>query len=419
MASSSLSFSFWSAISHQRHDVFLSFRGEDTRHGLLKNLHAALSEAGISTFKDDINLEKGSDITSELLKAIQMSRIAVVLSRRTMLLQGGAWTNWLRSSNADESMARLCFRCSMMWILMMFTTRVGVLLKLSLHTNSVLRWTPPLTTRLVGGEQLYKNLQPYHLAPGICTNTSILLTIDGMHESNFINEIIKHIKSRRQDAHMSLTLQPKEIDSGKDYLNLLLSVISDDVLVIGIYGIMGQPNGLVRLQQQLLSDILMDEHDVEIDELSRGIDMISTQLRNRRVLVVLDNVDNIHQLNALARKRDWFGPGSRIIITTRDAELLSVLETDDVYGPQGIQAQRKLMSLVNEIERERKKNALQPIDYGPKLCQHHPNDDNISYMFLRIAFQTALRRQCAYHLKDCTGLTELFFSDIFLTICIA
>lgn len=199
------------------------------------------------------------------------------------------------------------------------------------------------------------------------------------HESKFINEIIKHIKSRCQDAHMSLTLQPKEIDSGKDYLNLLLSVISDDVLVIGIYGIMGghssnttststttssiardvydlnflkfegssflanvsaisqQPNGLVLLQQQLLSDILMDEHDVEIDELSRGIDLISNQLRNRRVLVVLDNVDKLQQLNALARKRDWFGPGSRIIIITRDAELLSVLEADDVYGPQGIQ----------------------------------------------------------------------------------
>lgn len=68
--------------------MFLSFRGEDTRHGLLKNLHSALSEAGISTFKDDMNLEKGSDITSELLKAIQMSRIAVVIFSRNYASSG-------------------------------------------------------------------------------------------------------------------------------------------------------------------------------------------------------------------------------------------------------------------------------------------------------------------------------------------
>lgn len=191
------------------------------------------------------------------------------------------------------------------------------------------------------------------------------------HEAKFIEDIIKHIISRRQDAHMSLTLQPTETITGKDYLNLLLSVISDDVLVIGIYGtpsissiardvynhnflrfdgssflanvgaISEQPNGLILLQRQLLSDILVtdDNHDeLElIKDTKRGIDMIQSRLQSRRVLIVLDNVDNLEQLNALARKRDWFGPGSRIIITTRDAELLSVLEADDVYGPQGIQ----------------------------------------------------------------------------------
>lgn len=81
-------FSFWSATSRRRHDVFLSFRGEDTRRGILKTLHSALSEAGISTFKDDTNLEKGSDIAAELLKAIQMSRIAVVLFSRNYASSG-------------------------------------------------------------------------------------------------------------------------------------------------------------------------------------------------------------------------------------------------------------------------------------------------------------------------------------------
>jgi hypothetical protein len=39
----------------------------------------------------------------------------------------------------------------------------------------------------------------------------------------------------------------------------------------------------------------------------------------------------LEQLNAIARSRDWFGPGSRIIITTRDEHLLKTLEVDEVY----------------------------------------------------------------------------------------
>ncbi|GAA0166555.1 hypothetical protein LIER_40210 [Lithospermum erythrorhizon] len=35
--------------------------------------------------------------------------------------------------------------------------------------------------------------------------------------------------------------------------------------------------------------------------------------------MVIDDVDNI-QLNALAKQCDWFGRGSRIIITTRDED---------------------------------------------------------------------------------------------------
>lgn len=61
--------------------------------------------------------------------------------------------------------------------------------------------------------------------------------------------------------------------------------------------------------------------------------MIKDAVGKKRVLVILDNVTELDQINALARSRDWFGSGSRIIVTTntRDAELLNVLEVDDIY----------------------------------------------------------------------------------------
>ncbi|KAJ7961783.1 TIR disease resistance protein [Quillaja saponaria] len=82
------SFSFFSTVRRRRHDVFLSFRGEETRHHITDQLHTALEEAGIRTFKDDINLEKGGEITTKLLKAIQMSRFAVLVFSRNYANSG-------------------------------------------------------------------------------------------------------------------------------------------------------------------------------------------------------------------------------------------------------------------------------------------------------------------------------------------
>ncbi|KAK2966271.1 hypothetical protein RJ640_002792 [Escallonia rubra] len=61
------------------YDVFLSFRGEDTRKNFVDHLYEALVARNIHTFKDDENLERGSSISPELLKAIEGSRFAIVI----------------------------------------------------------------------------------------------------------------------------------------------------------------------------------------------------------------------------------------------------------------------------------------------------------------------------------------------------
>jgi len=61
------------------YDVFLSFRGLDTRHGFTGNLYKALHNKGIHTFIDHEELERGHEITPSLLEAIQESRIAIIV----------------------------------------------------------------------------------------------------------------------------------------------------------------------------------------------------------------------------------------------------------------------------------------------------------------------------------------------------
>ena len=68
-----------SSSSTPRWDVFLSFRGEDTRKGFTDHLYDALIRKGIFTFRDDTELERGKFISQELVKAIEESRFAIVV----------------------------------------------------------------------------------------------------------------------------------------------------------------------------------------------------------------------------------------------------------------------------------------------------------------------------------------------------
>ena len=68
-----------SSFTHQwKYDVFLSFRGQDTRNGFTTNLYNALGHRGIHTFMDN-NLLRGEKISDELLKTIESSMISIIL----------------------------------------------------------------------------------------------------------------------------------------------------------------------------------------------------------------------------------------------------------------------------------------------------------------------------------------------------
>ena len=60
------------------YDVFLSFRGEDTRYNFTGHLYQALCDKGFNTFIDN-DLQRGEEISTKLLKAIELSMISIVV----------------------------------------------------------------------------------------------------------------------------------------------------------------------------------------------------------------------------------------------------------------------------------------------------------------------------------------------------
>ncbi|XP_028056249.1 TMV resistance protein N-like [Camellia sinensis] len=161
---------------------------------------------------------------------------------------------------------------------------------------------------------------------------------------------------------MSLFLYPTGIDSRVKDINLWLQDGSNNIGIMVIYGMGGigkttiaktaynqnferfdgssflanirdtskQPRGLVRLQKQLVSDIVKRKKE-KLHNVDEGIIKIKHAMCCKRVLVVLDDVDQLDQLNAIFGMRDWFHPGSKIIITTRHKRMLKAYEAREIY----------------------------------------------------------------------------------------
>jgi len=62
-----------------KYEVFLSFRGNDTRTSFISHVYASLRNNGITVFMDENSLRRGDQISTSLLQSIQMSRISIIV----------------------------------------------------------------------------------------------------------------------------------------------------------------------------------------------------------------------------------------------------------------------------------------------------------------------------------------------------
>ncbi|KAL3726050.1 hypothetical protein ACJRO7_031007 [Eucalyptus globulus] len=329
-------------------DVFLRFRGEDVRHGFLADLHRCLLHDGINAYIDSEDLRRGDEISPALMKAIEESRIAVLV-----FSEDYASSRWC----LDELVKVMeCRRLNGQQVLPVFyrveprevrgqRESYGKALarheeKLGKGSERVEKWRQALIEAA--------NLSGWHYDHG--------------DETEFIEKIVKEISTTVARVPLSVAKYPVGVGCRVEKVMSLLSMGSDDVQMIGIWGTGGlgkttiakdvynsiasqfdgcsflanvretsnRPDGLVHLQKTLLSETLWKENLVVLSE-DKGANLIRDRLRCRKILLVLDDVDHGDQLNALARECAWFGKGSRIIVTTRDKHVLTSHGIDRVY----------------------------------------------------------------------------------------
>ena len=191
----------------------------------------------------------------------------------------------------------------------------------------------------------------------------------------FIQGIVEEVSnSKFNRMPLFVAKYPVGISSRVEAIKILLDIESNDVRMVGIYGLGGvgkttiakaiynrffnlfdgssfleninenskTDGGIIQLQETLLFEILGDRN-LKVSSISRGINMINESLCYKRVLIILDGVDELDQIESLLGKCDWFASGSRIIITTRDKHLVAPLGNGlSTYEVKGLNEQEAI-----------------------------------------------------------------------------
>ena len=218
--------------------------------------------------------------------------------------------------------------------------------------------TSSITIKITNYYQVTTHLFIFSFFLQLILTNHIYYVID-RYETRLIKEITDVIL---KELNSKLLLHVSDNMVGMNFhlekLKSLINIESNDVRMIGIYGLGGigkttiskvvynnifhlfessifianvrersqSHSSQLELQKELLSGIIRGKN-LEIN----NIHVIRQRLCSKKVLLILDDVDKSEQLEFLAGKHDWFGPGSRIIITTRDQQLLRVHKVNVSY----------------------------------------------------------------------------------------
>ncbi|KEH40038.1 disease resistance protein (TIR-NBS-LRR class), putative [Medicago truncatula] len=152
-----------------------------------------------------------------------------------------------------------------------------------------------------------------------------LLGRDG-YEHEFIGKIVEQVSREIKPLTIPVVEYRVGLEPQRKNVLSLLNVGCDDRVAKEN----SEKHGLIYLQKIILLEII-GEKEIELTSVKQGISVIQQRLRKKKVLLLLDDVDEQKQLDAIAGGNDWYGLGSRVIITTRDKGLLLSHGVESTY----------------------------------------------------------------------------------------
>ncbi|XP_048141455.1 disease resistance protein L6-like [Rhodamnia argentea] len=321
------------------YDVFLSFSGKDTRKTFVDHLYHGLVDAGIRVFKDDNELREGEEIGTNLLQAIKNSKISIPI-----LSPNYASSKWCLRELVEMIE---CMKSIGQVVLPIFYRVEPAHVRYQVESFGK---TFSHLSQKYSGEDVAKWKQALQEVAAL-KGWESERTANG-HEGKLVKKVVRKVLSELRKAFQLVV--PEQLVGTKNAVKDILRLLDDNssaTQIVGIYGMGGigkttlakvvynklsdqfeyrsfiadiressQRNGILCLRTRLIFDILNENGRVSNTDEAIGI--MESRLKCKKVLILLDDVDDNQRIKALVGKYDRFKMGSRIIITTRTRSVL-------------------------------------------------------------------------------------------------
>ncbi|XP_056174635.1 disease resistance protein L6-like [Syzygium oleosum] len=333
------------------YEVFLSFRGPDTRTGFTDHLYTRLTDAGVCTYRDDEDLRIGEEIGPDLLGAIEQSKISVPIFSKGY--DSSKWclkelVQMVECRKRKEQVIMPIFYYVEPSEVRYQTGGYGEALlvhenKKRVDEETIRKWRAALNE--VGG------LKGWNIE-----------NVANRHEGQLVKQVVTSVLNELKKAYLVVSDFLVGVDDPVKEVLGMIGTDTDDAKIVGIHGMSGigkttlakivynklsrdfanycfladvretsHSKGIAWLQTQLISNLSKQAHPSNINCIDEGIRTIEERFSSKKVLILLDDVDEKIQLTALLGRRGCFGPGSRILITTGNANVLRAFEVKLTY----------------------------------------------------------------------------------------
>ncbi|KNA20097.1 hypothetical protein SOVF_055490 [Spinacia oleracea] len=315
-------------------DVFLSFRGEDTRYNFTMPLRDALVAKGLRPFMDDKGMERGDTIQPTLEEAIVDSALAVAI-----ISPKYADSRWCL-----HELSRI-FECRKRVIPVFYDVDPSDIRRQRGEFGSGFQKLLNDDFKKFSEDEVAR----WRIALKSAGNTSGYPAKSSDEPEELIRHIVEQVWSELKNNPEYVVKHEVGLDSRVDQVVKMLDIQSNGVRFLGIHGTPGIgkttlakavfnklvvsfknrcfiPNvreqlsnqqGLLSVQNKLRSDLPKKRSLVKEDD--HGSEK---QANDNRVLVVLDDVSEANQLRNMGIVRERFEEGSRIIVTSRNVNAL-------------------------------------------------------------------------------------------------